>query len=336
MRGGGFVASLFLSGICIVLIVPILIYEFPWLVGADRAYTVTSGSMRPTIRPGDIIVVKAVQPSELAVGDVVTVESPLTYTHRIVEKRAVEGGYLFTLKGDANEDADPGLVEASDVVGRVAFVFPFGHLYTFYGFLLGLAVPGGLVIGKEAYRVYSMTRRQSKRQQIAWRRNHHRIVDTVTLLLVLIVVINFSRIFSPLVLGGSSSFFSDQEDTQGCLGAGVWEVDASVEIDPDTLNIDSQGQWVVAYVETEYDESDIDLGTVMLDGSIAASSAHIQEGCLAVKFDRSAIIKHLLDEGFGEGDTVEVEVSGKFTDGVRFVGRDTIRLVSSEGCEKKP
>ncbi len=123
-----------LTAICLLLVIPILINGFPFLVGADKSYTVLSGSMSPTLHPGDVIIVKGENPTDIKNGDIITVESgSFIYTHRVVEKL---GGDRFSLKGDANEDPDPNLVEASQIIGKVVLVFPFGYLYTSYGFAL--------------------------------------------------------------------------------------------------------------------------------------------------------------------------------------------------------
>lgn len=79
--------------------------------GAYRTVTVLTGSMRPSMPPGSLIVVVPVDPSKLAVGDVVTYQAPTreaqTVTHRIVE--VVERGAhpVIRTQGDANPAPDP-------------------------------------------------------------------------------------------------------------------------------------------------------------------------------------------------------------------------------------
>jgi len=308
------------------LIIPILIYGFPFLVGADSSYTVMSGSMSPALSPGDLVIVKGEEPINL--GDMVTVESgEFTYTHRVVEK--LEGD-LFRLKGDANEDPDPNLVEASQIVGRVVLVFPFSHLYTPYGFASALLVPAALIIGKQVYTIHQSTKRRNRMETMRWRRKNHSALDTGIVLLALILTVSTTRIIAPHFISGSSSYFSDTEWATGFFRAGIWEVTASVDIDPDTLNLDSQGKWITvyAYIDTEYDEKDIIIGSVKLDDVIKAEWGEVQaDGRLMVKFDRASVISYLIDKGYGNGDKATLTVSGEFVDGVKFSGTDTIVVI---------
>lgn len=80
------------------------------LTGSYRTLTVLSGSMRPYMQPGDVVVVSPVRAADLRVGDVITYYLPgagkTLVTHRIV--RIVTPGELPTVqtKGDANNTAD--------------------------------------------------------------------------------------------------------------------------------------------------------------------------------------------------------------------------------------
>ena len=315
---------------CLLLIIPTIIYGTPSLVGADSSYTVMSGSMNPAIRPGDLVIVKEMGPATINIGDVVTVKSDeFIYTHRVVEKLEHS---LFRLKGDANEDPDPALVEASQIIGKVVLVFPFSHLYTPYGFASALLVPAALIIGKQMHTIYQFTKRRNKRETMRWRRKRTSMLETSTLLLALILTVSTTRIIAPHFIIGSSSYFSDVEWATGFFRVGIWEVGASVDIEPDVLNLDSQGEWVTVYalIETEYDENDIIVDSVMLDGEIQAEWGEVQEDDrLMVKFDRASVIDHLLD--YEDGALVTLTVSGRFRDGVQFTGEDTIKVMKDEG-----
>jgi signal peptidase len=214
-----------LTAICLLLVIPIIIYGFPLLIGADSSYTVMSGSMSPALRPGDLVIVKGEEP--VNVGDVVTVESgEFTYTHRVVEKL---GGDLFRLKGDANEDPDPDLVEASQIIGRVILVFPFSYLYTSYGFALALLAPAALIIGKQVYTIHQSTKRRNRMETMRWRRKSHSALDTGILLLALILTVSTTRIIAPHFISGSSSYFSDTERGLGLFSAGTWKVSSEIK-----------------------------------------------------------------------------------------------------------
>jgi signal peptidase len=100
----------------------------PRLFGLEM-FVVTSGSMRPSIEPGDVVMVNT-GTNHHRVGDVITFrpldESTLYVTHRVVEvsgRNGVTTEYLT--KGDANPDRDFEPVVANQVVGSVSAVFPF-------------------------------------------------------------------------------------------------------------------------------------------------------------------------------------------------------------------
>ncbi len=99
--------------------------------------TVKSGSMRPTLEIGDVILMEPVSSSDIEVGDVIIFYKPGTkqlIVHRVVEKT---GEGLYT-KGDANPTVDwwsP--LPYEDVVGRwTGFKIPswlgIGYLSLFF------------------------------------------------------------------------------------------------------------------------------------------------------------------------------------------------------------
>ena len=106
---------------------------------------------------------------------------------------------------------------------------------------------------------------------------------------------------------------------------------ATVDIEPDTLNLDSKGKWITCYIELEesYDVADIDISTIKLNGTVPAEEKPTGLGdCdddgipdLMVKFDRDSV------QGILEvGDEVEIVITGEL-DGTSFKGTDTIRVI---------
>ena len=116
--------------------------------GFVKARVVLTGSMAPTINPGDIVLLAS--PSRLApeVGEVATYtgrrfsgEAVGLFTHRIIGGDAVNG---FTMKGDANPNPDVQRPKLEDINGVVFFVIPFiGYLLS--AKTLALLIP--LIIG---------------------------------------------------------------------------------------------------------------------------------------------------------------------------------------------
>jgi len=114
------------------------------------------------------------------------------------------------------------------------------------------------------------------------------------------------------------------------LHTGQLSVDATVNIDPDLLNLKSKGRWITAYIELPegYDTGEIDTATISLkkdDFKVGGEYSELQTNCLMVKFPRSEV------QGFLEPGDIELTVSGKLTGGMLFEGTDTIRVIDKGG-----
>lgn len=83
------------------------------------AYTVLSGSMRPDIAPGSLLLVERVPPELVQVGDVLTFRvGGSVVSHRVVDIEETADGYQYITKGDANDETDRSPVLARQVIGR--------------------------------------------------------------------------------------------------------------------------------------------------------------------------------------------------------------------------
>ena len=107
-------------------------------------------------------------------------------------------------------------------------------------------------------------------------------------------------------------------------------VPATIDIDPNTLNLKSEGDIITAFIELPegFDVSDIDPSSILLNGSVPAIGPatignYDLDGVpdLMVKFDRVAV-QEILDPG----DGVEITITGQI-DGTDFVGTDTIKVI---------
>ena len=108
-------------------------------------------------------------------------------------------------------------------------------------------------------------------------------------------------------------------------------IPATIDFDPDVLNLRSKGRYVTAYIELPmgYDISQIDISSIGLNSIVPALimpsdvGDHDHDGIpdLMVKFDRSAV------QGVVEtGGTLEITVTGEI-EGMQFEGIDTIRVI---------
>lgn len=107
------------------------------------------------------------------------------------------------------------------------------------------------------------------------------------------------------------------------------QVEADVEIKPETLNLASQGRWITAFIELpeDYHAADIDPDSVVLNGVVPAEKSrigdHDRNGVfdLMVKFDRRHTAS-LLEPG----DAVEITGTG-IVEGLRLAGVDAIQVI---------
>lgn len=114
----------------------------------------------------------------------------------------------------------------------------------------------------------------------------------------------------------------------------ITAIDATIDIDPDSLNLSSKGKFVTCYIELKDNQAQaIDAGSVKIEGMLDAISAPTQVGDhdfdgnldLMVKFDRAQLIDLIREAG--SSDTIELTVTGALTDGLEFIGNDTIRVI---------
>jgi len=141
------------------------------------------------------------------------------------------------------------------------------------------------------------------------------------------------------VMGGRDMEFSPRDTI---YYSGVGSIAATIDVDPDTLNLASNGEWITAYIELPegYSVDAIDVPTILLNGSISVDpEAPTEVGDydvdgipdLMVKFDRATVIEWLGTADYSEdtGKSVEVTlvITGKVA-GTPFEGADTIRILS--------
>jgi signal peptidase len=104
--------------------------------------TVTSGSMRPTVSPGDLAVTQAVPISSLKVGDVIVFFPPTSSTEPVMHRIVSLGNGVITTRGDANNVDDPWQATLSGTIAyRMVAVVPF------LGWLTELQRPALIVAG---------------------------------------------------------------------------------------------------------------------------------------------------------------------------------------------
>ena len=149
----------FISLIFIIALFPILIInsiivvnsfinpqEIPSFFGW-KPFIVLSGSMESNIMPGDIVVVKETDTSDLKENDIIAFKSgDIVITHRIVEIVKENGKLRFVTQGDNNNTKDSDFVLPENVEGIYKFkIGKLGNLAMFIqtpiGMVVSLSIP---------------------------------------------------------------------------------------------------------------------------------------------------------------------------------------------------
>jgi signal peptidase len=132
--------------------------------GGERLLSIQTGSMIPTFRPGDALIVGPVMVRQLRVGDIVSYRSPrnatVTISHRLIAINKHTG--WLTTAGDAQHSPDQPF--SSDlVVGRATALAP--HLGTVLdalrrplGLVLAVYLPALVIVVAEVRRLVRYTR----------------------------------------------------------------------------------------------------------------------------------------------------------------------------------
>ena len=117
--------------------------------------TITSRSMEPTIKAGDMVVTKQISTKEIKVRDVIVLPLPdvegLRFSHRVVSVRNQADDVVVKTKGDGNPNPDSWelLIEGEEVPKVMAVIptapilnGPIERKWIYYGLLYGGAILG--------------------------------------------------------------------------------------------------------------------------------------------------------------------------------------------------
>lgn len=121
------------------------------------------------------------------------------------------------------------------------------------------------------------------------------------------------------------------------------EMHATVDLKPETLNLESYGRWITCYIELPdgHDVADIDISTISMEGALPAEVHPVEindydhDGTfdLMVKFDRRDVIDYMKYSDIGDNSVVELTIEGELSDGSSFIGSDTIGVIAKGSPE---
>lgn len=92
-----------------------------------KAYIITTNSMEPTIKIGDVVICKEANEEEIKDGDVITFSKDrgVITTHRVTKIEETEdGSKIYVTKGDNNTLEDEKKIESKEVKGKMTATIP--------------------------------------------------------------------------------------------------------------------------------------------------------------------------------------------------------------------
>lgn len=107
-----------------------------YALGTDKpVMAVVSSSMEPTLKRGDLVVVKGAPPEEISIGDIIVYYNPfqrVAVVHRVIDIKKNGDEFVFYTKGDNNltnpkSDQEAGIappIREDWVKGRVVLTIP--------------------------------------------------------------------------------------------------------------------------------------------------------------------------------------------------------------------
>lgn len=117
-----FYAGLICIAVLLVFGTLAVIAALPMVLPGYASASITSGSMQPTLRTGDVVI--ATSGSSVDEGEIAVFEDPRSgdiVTHRVVN---VEPDGTIVTKGDVNGSSDPVPVPQTNIRGQVRWIVP--------------------------------------------------------------------------------------------------------------------------------------------------------------------------------------------------------------------
>ena len=117
----GFPVGWIITSIICVVIIWFSVGLFPF-----HPSLVASGSMRPVMDAGDVVIIAKVPADVIKEGDIIQFrkEEKITVMHRVIEIQETEGAKFFITKGDDNDEPDTDPVNPQNVVGKHVLTIP--------------------------------------------------------------------------------------------------------------------------------------------------------------------------------------------------------------------
>ena len=117
------------AGACLLGSLAVLVLLSLRSVAGFSVHLVLSDSMQPSLRRGDLSIVRRLQPDQYRSGDIVSFYPPgrpkTSVTHRIDRLALRDGMRVAFTKGDANANGDPWSISMGSIQGKQVIRLPF-------------------------------------------------------------------------------------------------------------------------------------------------------------------------------------------------------------------
>jgi signal peptidase I len=305
-----------------------------------QAFTVTSGSMEPSIKTGSMIFTLKTDNAQLKKGDVIAFTSAgddkVTVTHRIIEVWKEDGSFSYRTKGDMNDGADIDKVAANQIKGKVLFSIPqLGYLSANMknprSLFLFIIVPALFVIGLEFINIKKAIEENVHKKYEKKMKEASDAEKLISIFLIFTMTLFSLLRNTPATL----AYFSDGLAITGnVFSTGYWLQTVVIDIKPDEfpnpINPGAKGVVPVALIANgTIDIYDIDIPTV--------------------RFAGAQVVKHHFEDVYDDGETdivfhfnnqdillppeevwcsdVLLTLEGVTLGGVEFEGSDYVKIV---------
>lgn len=170
-----------ISTILYIVLIPIIIFNFTLIIKSFikpnetpdffgyKSFVIVSGSMEPTIKKGDAILVKDVPEEEIKVNDIISFTTEVNQTnvtHRIVNVEEDDGVKKYTTKGDNNNVEDKEKITYQQIEGKYQFkINQFGIVINILKSKITLVVLILLIVGISCYKGKIEKKKEERREK---------------------------------------------------------------------------------------------------------------------------------------------------------------------------
>ena len=168
-----------ISVILYIILIPMIIFNFTLIIKSFlnpnktpdffgfKSFVIVSGSMEPTLKKQDAILVKEVPEEEIKVNDILSFTTKGTnVTHRVIAITEEDGSKKYTTKGDNNNTEDKEKITYQQIEGKYQFkISQFGIVIQILKSKITLMVLVLMIILISCYKRRIQNRKQTRKEK---------------------------------------------------------------------------------------------------------------------------------------------------------------------------